>query len=103
MRTDPDSSMVNPAHIHITSAPQIRNEKVLKMNWDSSLTAAWAPTVPHNRKPTTATTVRTLLLSRTQRRRRSFRNSRMCSLLYREYCASHDSRRVSSQDAWTVD
>ena len=32
VRTEPDSSMVNPAHIHITSAPQIRNEKVLSMN-----------------------------------------------------------------------
>ena len=32
VRTEPDSSMVNPAHIHITSAPQTRNEKVLSMN-----------------------------------------------------------------------
>ena len=30
MRTEPASSMVNPAHIHITSAPQTRNENVLK-------------------------------------------------------------------------
>ena len=30
VRTDPDSSMVNPAHIHMTSAPQTRNEKVLR-------------------------------------------------------------------------
>ena len=29
-RTDPASSMVNPAHIHMTSAPHTRNEKVLK-------------------------------------------------------------------------
>ena len=29
-RTDPDSSMVKPAHIHITRAPQIRKEKVLR-------------------------------------------------------------------------
>ena len=32
MRTDPDSSIVNPAHMNITNAPQIRNEKVLKTN-----------------------------------------------------------------------
>ena len=27
VRTDPDSSMVKPAHIHITSAPQIKKRK----------------------------------------------------------------------------
>ena len=27
VRTEPDSSMVNPAHIHMTSAPQTRNAK----------------------------------------------------------------------------
>ena len=27
VRTEPDSSMVNPAHIHITSAPQRMKEK----------------------------------------------------------------------------
>ena len=32
VRTEPDSSIVNPAAIHITSPPQSRNEKVLKMN-----------------------------------------------------------------------
>ena len=43
VRTEPDSSMVNPAHIHITNAPQTRNEKVLRMNCVSSSTpAAWA-------------------------------------------------------------
>ena len=40
VRTDPDSSMVKPAHIHITNAPQTRNEKVLKMNAVSSSTPA---------------------------------------------------------------
>ena len=40
VRTEPASSMVNPAHIHMTIAPQIRNEKVLMMNWVSSLTPA---------------------------------------------------------------
>ena len=30
VRTDPASSMVKPAHIHITRAPQTRKEKVLK-------------------------------------------------------------------------
>ncbi len=38
VRTAPDSSIVNPAHIHITSAPQTRNAKVLRMNWVSSST-----------------------------------------------------------------
>ena len=38
VRTEPDSSMVNPAHIHMTSAPQTRNAKVLKMNCVSSPT-----------------------------------------------------------------
>ena len=42
VRTDPDSSMVKPAHIHITSAPQMRNEKVLSANFDSSGTVAAA-------------------------------------------------------------
>ena len=40
VRTEPDSSMVNPAHIHITSAPQTRNEKVLSTNAVSSSTPA---------------------------------------------------------------
>ena len=40
VRTEPDSSIVKPAHIHITSAPQIRNEKVLKTNIVSSSTPA---------------------------------------------------------------
>ena len=40
VRTAPDSSMVNPAHIHITSEPQTRNAKVLKTNRVSSSTPA---------------------------------------------------------------
>ena len=40
VRTEPDSSMVNPAHIHITSAPQTRKENVLKTNAVSSSTPA---------------------------------------------------------------
>ena len=36
VRTEPASSMVKPAAIHITSAPQNRNEIVLKMNRISS-------------------------------------------------------------------
>ena len=36
VRTAPDSSMVKPAHIHITSAPQIRKANVLRMNCSSS-------------------------------------------------------------------
>ena len=42
VRTAPDSSIVKPAHIHITSAPQIRKAKVFRMNWVSSLTPAGA-------------------------------------------------------------
>ena len=49
VRTEPASSMVNPAHIHITSAPQIRNEKVLKTNWDSCSTAAFTLTETNKR------------------------------------------------------
>ena len=50
VRTDPDSSMVKPAHIHITNAPQTRNEKVLKMNAVSSSTPAACATVGRARK-----------------------------------------------------
>ena len=40
VRTEPASSMVKPAHIHMTSAPQMRNEKLLRMNCVSAVTAA---------------------------------------------------------------
>ena len=39
VRTDPDSSMVKPAHIHITRAPQSMNEMVLNTNWSGASTA----------------------------------------------------------------
>ena len=42
VRTEPDSSIVKPAHIHITSAPQIRNAKLLRTNWVSPSGAARA-------------------------------------------------------------
>ena len=32
VRTEPASSIVKPAHIHITSAPQKRNENVFRTN-----------------------------------------------------------------------
>ena len=32
VRTEPASSIVNPAPIHITSTPHTRNENVLRMN-----------------------------------------------------------------------
>ena len=32
VRTEPASSIVKPAHIHMTSTPQMRNEKVLRTN-----------------------------------------------------------------------
>ena len=38
VQTEPASSMANPAHIHMTIAPHMRKEKVLMMNWVSSLT-----------------------------------------------------------------
>ena len=40
VRTEPASSIVNPAHIHITSAPQTRKAKVLSTNWVSVSTPA---------------------------------------------------------------
>ena len=40
VRTEPASSMANPAAIHITSTPQMRNAKELRMNWaETSITA----------------------------------------------------------------
>ena len=39
VRTEPDSSIVNPAPIHITSTPHTRNENVLRMNSMSWLAA----------------------------------------------------------------
>ena len=45
VRTEPASSIVKPAHIHITSAPQTKNENVLSMKAVSALGAAWASTV----------------------------------------------------------
>ena len=44
VRTEPASSMVNPAAIHMTSAPQIRKEKVLKIKTASSSTPAASAT-----------------------------------------------------------
>ena len=40
VRTDPASSIVKPAAIHITRAPQTRKARVLRMNWASLSTAA---------------------------------------------------------------
>ena len=42
VRTEPASSIVKPAHIHITSAPQMRNANVLKTKAVSPSTAACA-------------------------------------------------------------
>ena len=49
VRTEPDSSIVNPAHIHMTSAPHTRNEKVLNMKTVSSSTPAASATVGRRR------------------------------------------------------
>ena len=53
VRTDPDSSMVKPAAIHITSPPQRRNEKVLRTKAVSSATAAYAALDPAISRPST--------------------------------------------------
>ena len=50
VRTEPDSNMVKPAHIHMTSAPQRRNERVFRTNWDSASMAACA-VVASNKTP----------------------------------------------------
>ena len=42
VRTDPASSIMKPAHIHITSGPQKRKEKLLRTNCISVATAASA-------------------------------------------------------------
>ena len=42
VRTDPASSIVNPAHIHMTSAPQTRNADVLSTNPVSAPTGVCA-------------------------------------------------------------
>ena len=39
VRTEPASSIVKPAHIHITSTPQNRKAKLFRMNRVSSATA----------------------------------------------------------------
>ena len=60
VRTEPASSMVNPAHIHITSAPQTRKAKVLRTNAISEFTLAacattgWATKTTSARTPDTA-------------------------------------------------
>ena len=63
-RIDPDSSIVNPAAINITKPPQTRKEKVLKMNWGSSFTAAGAPDKTHRNTTSSANTVRTMVVKR---------------------------------------
>ena len=45
VRTDPASSIVKPAHIHITSAPQTRNANVFSTNEVSVLGVALASMV----------------------------------------------------------
>ena len=65
VRTDPDSSMVKPAHIHITKAPQMRNEKVLKTNVVSSPTpVAWATDGRARKRMMVATPVAARMLGR---------------------------------------
>ena len=56
VRTDPASSIVNPAHIHITSAPQTRNANVLRTNAVSEVTSAACATTGWATKSTSART-----------------------------------------------
>ena len=56
VRTEPDSSMVKPAHIHMTSAPQMRNDRVLRTNCASSSMAAYA-VVASSKRPHAATNI----------------------------------------------
>ena len=51
VRTEPAYSMVKPAHIHITNAPQMRNENVLSTKPVSWATAALARAA---KRPTTS-------------------------------------------------
>ena len=51
VRTEPDSSIVKPAAIHITRAPQSRNENVLRTKAVSSATAAYAALDPAISRP----------------------------------------------------
>ena len=53
VRTEPDSSMVKPAHIHITRHPQMRNEKVFRTNCNSLSTAA-STAVANQKNPNAA-------------------------------------------------
>ena len=62
VRTEPDSSIVKPAHIHMMSAPQTRNEKVLRTNWVSLGTDAQAlPAASRTAPPATTPAVATVL------------------------------------------
>jgi hypothetical protein len=67
VRTEPDSSMAKPAHIHMTSAPQMRNDRVLRMNWDSSSIAACA-VVASSKRPHAATNIFAVEVHRTMLR-----------------------------------
>ena len=53
--TDPASSIVNPAHIHITNAPHSRNEKLLITKASSDVKAASAEALPNNIRTQTNT------------------------------------------------
>ena len=59
VRTEPDSSMVKPAHIHITSTPKMMNKKVLKTNWVSPSTAAYATVGTQSSAPSIRSTLPT--------------------------------------------
>ena len=49
VRTEPDSNMVKPAAIHMTSAPQSRNENVFQMNLNSPLGSSLICHLHHRR------------------------------------------------------
>ena len=67
VRTEPDSSMVKPAHIHMTSAPHRRNDSVFRTNWDSSSMAACAASPVTKRRMSS----QRVLSSRSNERRRA--------------------------------
>ena len=82
VRTDPDSSMVKPAHIHITSAPQIRKAKVLKTKADSASTpAAWATAGLARSRATVAMPVAAAITAK-RGRGRELNNLNIVLLLY---------------------
>ena len=94
VRTDPDSSMVKPAHIHITNAPQIRKEKVLKTNAVSSPTPVACATDGRARK---RMIVATPVAARMAGRRRCERTCVMAFTSTSSYACAHRASAFSGE------